>query len=188
MRRSRVLGAAGAGMALTALGIGTPAAATGATFADAVPTVISATTVTGLPSAQKPKHVHKAHKPHKAKHGAGQSSARRPTKQAPRKQAPRKQSMKHTVLPATAASTSASRARTPHHSTPATAPRSPVSPPLVPNPISDVLQQVTGVAQAVFSIFGWNLLALIPMAGIALAISRQMRSGRRSASGWHSSV
>lgn len=52
-----------------------------------------------------------------------------------------------------------------------------------PNPVIKVVQQVAHLAQQVVSLFGWNLLALIPMAGIALVISRRMAAGRRSASG-----
>jgi hypothetical protein len=52
-----------------------------------------------------------------------------------------------------------------------------------PNPFLQALNSVTKAAETVADLFGWNLLALIPMAGIALAISRRMATARRSASG-----
>ena len=52
-----------------------------------------------------------------------------------------------------------------------------------PDPVVQVVQEVAHVAQQVVSLFGWNLLALIPMAGIAFVISRRMAASRRSASG-----
>lgn len=52
-----------------------------------------------------------------------------------------------------------------------------------PNPIVQVLQQASRAVETVVNLFGWNLLALIPMAGIAFVISRRLYSARRSASG-----
>lgn len=59
----------------------------------------------------------------------------------------------------------------------------PTAPTPRPNPIVQLVRDVGHVAQQVVSLFGWNLLALIPMAGIAFVISRRMAVSRRSASG-----
>lgn len=99
---------------------------------------------------------------------------------------------------------------TTHHTTTSTIPRrttttvkvtSPVTIPSVidhnPGPqavsnsglsIGDILGDLLGgnlvsAASKIVTLFGWNLLALIPMGGIAFVISRRMASGRRSASG-----
>lgn len=51
------------------------------------------------------------------------------------------------------------------------------------NPVVQVLQEAAHVAAQVVTLLGWNLLALIPMAGIAFVISRRMATAKRSASG-----
>jgi hypothetical protein len=43
----------------------------------------------------------------------------------------------------------------------------------------DVFQQAAGTVQSVFDRAGWNLLAIIPMAAIAFAISQRITSARR---------
>src|SRR5581483_7871685 len=49
--------------------------------------------------------------------------------------------------------------------------------------IGSLFSPVVDAAKTVVTLFGWNLLALIPMAGIAFVISRRMSAARRSASG-----
>jgi len=65
-----------------------------------------------------------------------------------------------------------------------------VQPPVVPpaptnnsNLLFHFVDQVARAAEQVVTLFGWNLLALIPMGGIAFVISRRMATARRSVSG-----
>ena len=48
-----------------------------------------------------------------------------------------------------------------------------------PGPVTQIIQDVAHAAAQVVSLFGWNLLALIPMSGIAFVISRRLGLARR---------
>ncbi|BBH18479.1 hypothetical protein Back2_27660 [Nocardioides baekrokdamisoli] len=123
-------------------------------------------TVDASVAAKKLSHKPKSHKPKRANHGRSKHATTHAA-----------------VPPKTRASTS-----TPHAShASVVAPRRVVgstptttstSQRIGPKPVPDVLQQVATAVQDAFSLFGWNLLALIPIAGIAIAISRQMKSPR----------
>ncbi|BBH15827.1 hypothetical protein Back2_01140 [Nocardioides baekrokdamisoli] len=74
----------------------------------------------------------------------------------------------------------AARITTPTPAKPTVIPQAPTP---STNPVIQVVEQVAHAAEKVVSLFGWNLLALLPMAGIAFGISRRMAASRRSVSG-----
>jgi len=182
MARRHISGAVVAGFALVVAGVtvAPPAAAVSPTA-----TAVSSIVVASVPQTKprtKTKKPHRSHKSHQVNRGQlKKQPAQRPVTRTPTQ----------SVKPATAAPKTAAASRTPHvrsapqaAASPAT-PKQQVGPPQAQRRPPGVFRQVAGAVdhavQAVVTIFGWNLLALFPMAGIALLISRRIRSAGLSA-------
>lgn len=210
MRTRHVMGAAAAGLVLAATGVATSVPAMAATVPQvvAMPSTVDASlwakkpggaTMKPLKAAKAPK-AQSAQKPvkvHKVKHGttiqAAGPAVGGPADKHPGKK-PAKHTSKHGLKPARHAPAAAPPAKAPPAATRPHAPSAVTVEPSAPPPsmrpqlIPNVIQQVAGAVQSAFTLVGWNLLALIPMAGIAFAISRQITSARRSVSRWHTSI
>ena len=181
--RTRHIGAAALTGLVLAVSAAIPAHAVSSVLTDAPATAAApSATVMSVVAAKKPTNAARksasAHKSHKAntarlKHASTNSAKRTPTPPltaatartplaAVRPQA--------AVKPRTAGGSQALVGQTSHP---------PVSQRAVAHRDSGVLQQAVGTVHAVFTTLGWNLLALIPMAGIAFAISQRITSARR---------
>jgi len=194
MRTRQSWGAVLVGLALTAAGAAVPAPAT-ADVVSAVPSTVTAVLSAGgpnhQPAASNPhRRVHKKHhkipkarNPHKANRGHGKHAVTSPT---PPATAASTKAPHSTNPPSTTPSARTSHATTRLRSVPDVTPTAPTSPRITsPRPrkssqLGDAVQQVTSVLQTVVKPFGWNLLTLIPMAGIAFAISRRMSAAGRA--------
>lgn len=181
--RTRHIGAAALTGLVLAVSAAIPAHAVSSVLTDAPATAVapSATVMSAVAArkpAKSPRKSAAAHKPHKATTARLKHSSTKPVKRAP--SPPLTAATTRTPLAAVGPQ-AAVKPRTAGGSQALVGQTSPppVSQRAIAHRDSGVLHQAVGTVHAVFTTLGWNLLALIPMAGIAFAISQRITSARR---------